>query len=83
MPVGKTLADNWEAWIKAGALASEMESAALFIVAASLRAKAGAVFSVVWNQERQKLGLDNPHVHNPDDAIRAAVRAAELLIRNI
>ena len=37
MPVGDELQYKWRAWIKAGCLASEMESAALFIVAQALR----------------------------------------------
>ena len=36
MPVGDELRYKWQAWIKAGCLASEMESAALFIVAQAL-----------------------------------------------
>ena len=34
MPVRQKLLDNWQAWKEGGALASEMESAALFITAA-------------------------------------------------
>ena len=37
MPAGYELKQKWEAWIKAGCLASEMESATLFIVAQVLR----------------------------------------------
>ena len=39
-----------------GCLASEMESAALFIVAGKLRVRAGSCFLVVANQERESLG---------------------------
>ncbi|MDR2655280.1 MAG: uridine phosphorylase [Oscillospiraceae bacterium] len=80
MPAGYELTEKWRAWIKAGCLASEMESAALFIVAQILGAKAGSVFSVVWNQERERLGLSNPHVHDSAAAIDAAVEAARILI---
>ena len=40
-PAGYELLNKWEAWKRMGCLASEMESAALFIVAASLRVRAG------------------------------------------
>ena len=57
-----------------GCLASEMESAALFIVAGKLRARMGSCLLVLANQEREKLGLENPVVHDTDMAIRVAVR---------
>ncbi len=64
-----------------GCLASEMESAALFIVASHLRVRAGSCFLVVANQEREKLGLENPVVHDTDTAIQVAVEAIRNLIR--
>ena len=57
MPAGYELKQKWEAWIKAGCLASEMESATLFIVAQVLRARAGCVLSTVWNQEPRGRGF--------------------------
>ena len=63
MPVGYELLSKWEAWKMMGCLASEMESAALFIAAGKLRVRAGSCFLVVANQEREKLGLENPVVH--------------------
>ena len=81
MPVGYELLNKWEAWKKMGCLASEMESAALFIAAGKLRARAGSCFLVLANQEREKLGLDNPVVHDTDMAIQVAVEAVRKLIR--
>lgn len=63
-----------------GCLASEMESAALFIVASYLRVRAGSCFLVVANQERERLGLENPVVHDTDTAIQVAVEAIRDLI---
>jgi len=80
MPIRHELEDKWYAWIKAGCLASEMESAALYIVASTLRARAGCVLSVVWNQEREARGLSNPRNHDTSTAIRTAVEAVRLLI---
>ena len=81
MPVSYELNNKWRAWIDAGCLASEMESAALFIVSSVRRARAGAVFNVVWNQERARLGLDNPEFHDTSRAIAVSVEAVRKLIK--
>ena len=80
MPVSYELENKWEAWLRLGCLASEMESAALFVVASTLRVRVGSVFLVVANQEREKAGLDNPVVHDTEAAIRTAVEAIRLMI---
>jgi len=80
MPVADQLLKNWEAWKRLGVLASEMESAALYTVAASLGVRAGCVLSTVWNQERKLEGLSDPHCHDTERAIRVGVRALERLI---
>ena len=80
MPVSYELENKWQAWLKLGTLASEMESAALFIAGSFLKVKVGSIFLVVANQEREKLGLDNPVVHDTDSAIKTAVEAIKLLI---
>ena len=79
-PVGYELMNKWEAWIRLGTLASEMESAALFTVASSLHVRCGSVFLVVANQERAKKGLENPIAHDTDLAVRTAVEALRILI---
>jgi len=81
-PVSYELLNKWEAWKKLGVLASEMESAALFVVAASLRVRCGSVFSVVWNQERKAKGLFEEDCHDTDRAIRTAVEAIKYMIKN-
>ena len=81
-PAGYELLNKWEAWKRMGCLASEMESAALFIVAASLRVRAGTCLLVLANQEREKAGLDNPVVHDTDMAIRVTGEALKALIRS-
>lgn len=81
-PVSYELVNKWEAWKRLGCLASEMESAALFTVASHLHVRAGSCFLVVANQEREKLGLENPVVHDTDMAVRVAVEAVRGLMRN-
>ena len=80
MPVGYELENKWQAWIKGGCLASEMESAALFTVCATLGTRAGAVMLCVWNQEREKAGLDQNEEHDTEKAIKTAIEALKILI---
>lgn len=80
-PIGYELMNKWEAWKKLGCKCSEMESAALFVISSYLKMRAGAVLLVMANQERDRLGLENPIVHNTDAAIRVAVEAVRELIK--
>ena len=80
MPTGSELTEKWDAWKKAGALASEMESAALFIVSQILGARAGCVLNVIWNQEREKAGMSNPKSLDAEPAVKVAVEAVKLLV---
>lgn len=80
-PVSYELVDKWNAWIRCGCLASEMESAALFVVGSCLRVRVGSVFLVIANQEREKAGLANKQVHETESAILTAVEALRLLIK--
>ena len=80
MPVAPQLRYKWECWKRLHVKASEMESAALFVVANSLNLRCGSVFHVIWNQERQALGYDEPESHDTDQAVRTGVEALRLLI---
>ena len=79
MPVSYELQNKWEAWKRLGCLASEMESAALFVVASFLKVKVGSVFLTVANQEREKQNLDNPVAHDTEKAIKTAIEAIKIL----
>lgn len=81
MPVSYELENKWNAWIKAGALASEMETASLYIVSSVLRLKASAVLSVVWNQERERIGLSQETVLDVDKEIKVVIKAISNLIK--
>ena len=80
MPVSRELLDKWEAWKRLGVLASEMESAALFTVAAAIDVKCGAVFGAVWNQERKAAGFIEPDCTDTERQIKVAVEALRILI---
>ena len=79
-PVSYDLINKWEAWKRLGCKASEMESAALLVVGSALNVKVGSVFLTVANQEREKLNLDNPVIHDTDKAIKTAIEALKILI---
>jgi len=80
MPVSYELLNKWEAWKRLGVKASEMESAALFVVAAALGVRCGSCFHVVWNQEREAAGLDQRMSEDTSAAVRVGVEALKLLI---
>ena len=81
MPVSYELESKWEAWKRLGVLASEMESAALFAVAAALGVRCGSAFHVIWNQERNAAGLDQTRDEDTESAIRVGIEAVKLLIQ--
>jgi len=79
-PVSYELFSKWESWKRLGVLASEMEAATVFTVAAALGARAGAVFNIIWNQERKAAGFTEPDHHSNEYSIRCGVEAIKLLI---
>ena len=79
-PVSYELLQKWESWKRLGVKASEMESAALFVVAAALGVRCGSCFHAVWNQEREKAGLAMPMTEDTSAAVHVAVEALKLQI---
>jgi uridine phosphorylase len=79
-PVSYELLQKWEAWKRLGVKASEMESAALFVVASALHVRCGSCFHAVWNQEREKLGMEMPMTEDTSGAIRVGIEAMKRLI---
>ena len=80
MPVREKLKGKWQAFLDCGALASEMESAALFIICAVRRARAGCIVQVFANQTRRALGLEDPMTLDTDAAVRVGVLGLRKLI---
>ena len=79
-PVYYELLHKWESWKRLGVKASEMESAALFVVANALHVRCGACFHAVWNQEREKAGMFMPMSEDTSGAIRVGIEAVKKLI---
>ena len=79
-PVYWELEQKWESWKRLGVKSSEMESAALFVVAAALGVRCGSCFHVVWNQEREKAGLFMKMTEDTSGAIKVGIEAMKRLI---
>lgn len=82
MPISYELENKWQSWIKGGALCSEMETASLYTISSILGLKASAVLLVIWNQEKEKLGLPQETNFEIDKQIKVAIKALENLIQN-
>lgn len=80
-PVSYDLLQKWDSWKRLGVKASEMESAALFVVAAALGVRCGSCFHVIWNQEREAAGLDQDMNEDTTSAVTVGVEALKLLIQ--
>lgn len=79
-PVSYELLQKWESWKRLGVLASEMESAALFVVAAALGCRCASCFHVIWNQEREEAGLDQQMSTDTSLAVRVGIEALKRVI---
>ena len=79
-PVSYELLQKWESWKRLGVKASEMESAALFVVASALGVRCGSCFHVIWNQEREKAGLAQPMTEDTTGAIKVGIEAMKRII---
>ena len=81
LPQSGILLQKWDAYLNMGCLASEMESATLFIVGSYRKVRTGTILLVMANQIRAAKRLPNPIVHDTDSAIRTAIEAVRILIR--
>lgn len=79
-PISDDLLRRWSAWIRGGCLASEMESAALFILGSCRSVRTGTVLLVCANKDREKLGYSDPSFHDTAPAIQTAIEAIRRLI---
>jgi uridine phosphorylase len=80
MPEAARLQNRWDAYVKSGCLASEMEAATLFAVALVRNVRAGAVLTALWNVERSKSGMPDKVCKSSERAIKCAIGAIKKLI---
>jgi uridine phosphorylase len=80
MPVAAQLKERWKAWVDGGAICSEMESAAIFILASLHRKRAGGVMMMVAAGEGLPETEEEKALFHGDRAIRTAIEAIKILI---
>ena len=80
MPVYNDLKTKWKAYIKAGVLASEMETAALYSVATTLGMNAVTILLVIWNQEQANHNIKFDNNFDTTSEIKIAIKTIERLI---
>ncbi|MDO9122610.1 MAG: uridine phosphorylase [Anaerolineaceae bacterium] len=83
MPMSAHLEERWNAWVSGGALCSEMESSAIFVLSSIYRKRAGGVMLVINESElAEETGADK-HMQEFDaeSVIKVAVEGIRNLIR--
>ncbi len=80
MPVAEHLEGRWQAWVNGGAICSEMEASAIFIIASIHNARAGGVMMMVAKDEGLPKDEEGKKLFHGDRAIRTAVEAIKILI---
>jgi uridine phosphorylase len=78
MPVSEHLLERWKAWKMGGAICSEMEASAIFIISSILRKRAGGIMLIAANQERNDPNA--PIVRTLDNLIATSIEAVKILI---
>lgn len=80
MPVAVRLHERWSAWVAGGSLCSEMEAATLFIVASTLRVRAGGVMLVYGHPDQRPMTAAESARCDLDLLLRAAIHGVSVLI---
>lgn len=80
MPIADDLARRWKAWMAGGAICSEMEAATIFIVAATLRARAGGAMLILGNPDQRPMTKEEEAACDVDRVIDASVDGLRRLI---
>jgi uridine phosphorylase len=73
MPVAQALHSRWEAWVRGGAVCSEMESAALFVVAQVLRVRVGAIVMMMGHPDQSPMTAEEWDATAVENVIPVAV----------
>jgi uridine phosphorylase len=80
MPIADDLRKRWKAWADGGAICSEMEAAAIFILSSINRVRAGGVMMMVATGEGLPDSEEEKELFHSDRAIRTAIEAISILI---
>lgn len=80
MPVSERLAERWSAWMAGGAICSEMEAAALYIVAATLKVRAGGIMMILGHHDMAPMTPDEAARGSLDNLLPAAIAGMREII---
>ena len=81
MPVAGRLRERWAAWMQGGAICSEMECAAIYIVSSILRLRAGGIMMIAGHPDQQPMTPDErAKVNDLQPLLEAAVAGLRRLI---
>ena len=81
MPVASRLEDRWTAWMAGGAICSEMEAAALFIVASTLGVRAGGIMMILGHPDQSPMTAEELEAGSVENLLPAAISGMRELIR--
>jgi uridine phosphorylase len=73
MPVAHRLQERWSAWMAGGAICSEMEAAALYIVAATLHVRASGIMMIMGHPDQSPMTDDEMAKGSLDNLLPAAI----------
>lgn len=80
MPLASHLEARWKTWVQGGAICSEMEAAAIFIIASIHRVRAGGVMMMVCTGEGLPEDEEGKALFHGDRAIQTAIEGLKILI---
>jgi uridine phosphorylase len=81
MPVASQLSERWAAWIGGGAICSEMEAAALYIVSSVLRVRAGGLMMVMGHPDQSPMTPEEWEASKVDHLLPVAIEGMKEIIR--
>ena len=86
MPMASHLENRWQSFIVGGALCSEMESSALFVLSSIYRKRAGGVMLVINEFDLAEVDEDDAAKHmaefDADRVIKVAIEGLKILIQS-
>lgn len=80
MPVAARLQERWHAWMAGGAICSEMEAAALYIVAATLRVRASGIMKIFGHWDQAPMTEEELALEGLGDLLAAAIAGMREMI---
>lgn len=81
MPVAKRLEERWAAWMAGGAICSEMEAAALYIVAQILGVRASGIMMIMGHPDQSPMTAEEWEASKVDHMIPVAIEGMREIIR--